>query len=36
MDSGITYTVLPRKTWQALKLKPQRKMSFTLADGTMV
>lgn len=36
LDSGATYTVLPRKTWQALKLKAQRQMSFTLADGTTV
>jgi clan AA aspartic protease len=36
VDSGTTYTVLPRKTWQTLKLKPQRKMTFTLADGTTV
>ena len=36
VDSGAMYTVLPQKTWQALKLKAQRQMTFTLADGTTV
>jgi len=34
VDSGVTYTVLPRKVWRAIGLKPKRAVSFTLADGT--
>lgn len=36
VDSGASYTLLPEKAWKALGLKPKRKMSFTLADGTKV
>jgi len=36
VDSGATYSVLPRTVWQAIALKPQRTMTFTLADGTTV
>ena len=36
VDSGASYTLLPEKVWKALKLKPKRSMSFTLADGTQV
>jgi len=36
IDSGATYSLLPKKIWKAIGLKPKRKMSFTLADGTMV
>ena len=36
VDSGVTYTLLPKKVWGVLSLKPKRKMSFTLADGTSV
>lgn len=36
VDSGSQYTVLPRKVWQRLKLKPKRKARFSLADGTVV
>jgi len=36
IDSGATYTVLPQTVWKAIGLKPKRKMSFTLADGTAV
>src|SRR5487761_1737304 len=36
VDSGAVYTLLPEKAWKALGLKPKRKMTFTLADGTKV
>ena len=36
VDSGASYSVLPRTVWKSLGLKPKRKMSFTLADGTTV
>ena len=36
VDSGATYTLLPEKIWHVLGLKPDREMTFTLADGTMV
>jgi predicted aspartyl protease len=36
VDSGAVYTLLPEKDWKAIGLKPKRKMSFTLADGTRV
>lgn len=36
VDSGATYTVLPRHVWKAIGLKPQRSMTFALADGTTV
>ncbi len=36
VDSGVTYSLLPRKVWKAIGLKPQRKVSFTLADGTSI
>ncbi len=34
VDSGATYSLLAKKTWQDLGLQPKRKESFTLADGT--
>lgn len=34
IDSGVTYSLLPKKIWEAIGLKPQRRVSFTLADGT--
>ena len=34
IDSGATYSLLPKKVWKAIGLKPKRKVSFTLADGT--
>ncbi len=34
VDSGATYSLLPKAVWQAIELKPKRKVSFTLADGT--
>jgi clan AA aspartic protease len=36
VDSGAIYSLLPEKDWKAIGLKPKRKMSFTLADGTKV
>jgi clan AA aspartic protease len=36
IDSGATYTVLPKNVWKTIGLKPQRQMSFTLADGTKI
>ncbi len=36
VDTGAIYTVLPEKTWRTLKLKPQRTVEFTLADGTII
>lgn len=36
VDTGAVYTVLPESTWRALKLKPQRTLEFTLADGTTI
>ncbi len=34
VDSGATYSLLPKTVWEAIELKPKRKVSFTLADGT--
>ena len=36
VDSGATYSVLPKEVWEQLGLKPKRKMQFTLADGTAI
>src|SRR5437763_4802003 len=36
VDSGAAYSVLPHETWQALGLRPSRKMDFVLADGTVI
>lgn len=36
VDTGAVYTVLPEHIWRALKLKPQRTVEFTLADGTTI
>jgi len=36
VDSGATYSLLPQSVWKAMGLKPKRKVSFTLADGTTV
>ena len=36
IDSGATYSLLPKKVCKAIGLKPQRKVSFTLADGTSI
>jgi len=34
VDSGATYSLLPKAVWEAIGLKPKRKLTFTLADGT--
>ena len=34
VDSGASYSVLPRRVWRAIGLEPKRTMVFTLADGT--
>ena len=36
VDSGATYSLLPKAVWEAIGLEPKRKLSFTLADGTTV
>ena len=36
VDSGATYSLLPKSVWESLELKPKRTMSFSLADGTTV
>src|SRR6266571_3368709 len=36
IDSGAKYTVLPLKTWRAIGLKPERRLTFVLADGTKI
>jgi len=36
IDSGAKYSLVPKKVWKAIGLKPKRKMSFILADGTTV
>ncbi|HLB74709.1 MAG TPA: aspartyl protease family protein [Sedimentisphaerales bacterium] len=36
VDSGATYSLLPKKVWTALGLEATRRESFALADGTTV
>jgi clan AA aspartic protease len=36
VDSGATYTVLNKRVWEELGLKPLSEMEFILADGTVV
>ena len=36
VDSGAFYTLIPKAVWQKLGLKPTRKQSFPMADGTEV
>ncbi|MBI3358775.1 MAG: aspartyl protease family protein [Nitrospirae bacterium] len=36
VDSGATYSLLPKSVWETIELKPKRKLSFTLADGTTI
>lgn len=36
VDSGATYSLLPKSVWQVIGLRPKRQMTFTLADGTPV
>ncbi len=34
VDSGATYTILPRYAWKLIGLVPTRTMNFSLADGS--
>jgi predicted aspartyl protease len=36
LDSGAIYSVLPENVWRALRLKSERGVEFTLADGTTI
>src|ERR1700704_2306919 len=36
VDGGAKYTLLPLKSWKAIGLKPVRRLTFILADGTKV
>jgi clan AA aspartic protease len=36
VDSGATYSLLPKAVWEGIRLEPKRKLSFALADGTAV
>ena len=36
LDSGASYSVLPRAIWKRLGLRPKRAMRFELADGTEI
>lgn len=34
VDSGAVYSVLRKREWRSLGLRPEREMEFVLADGT--
>lgn len=36
VDSGATYSLLPRQAWTKIGLEPKRNLVFTLADGTQI
>ncbi len=36
VDSGATYTLLPKKVWRTIALKPMDSVKCVLADGTEV
>jgi clan AA aspartic protease len=36
IDSGVSYSLLPKPVWEAIELVPLREMEFTLADGRVV
>ncbi len=36
IDSGATYSLLPKTVWEAIQLGPKRDLDFSLADGTVV
>ncbi|MBI4201994.1 MAG: aspartyl protease family protein [Chloroflexi bacterium] len=36
LDSGATYSLLPKPVWERIGLAPRRRLTFTLADGTPV
>ena len=36
VDSGASYTVLPRRVWKKLNIKPLEELKFTLADSSVI
>jgi clan AA aspartic protease len=36
VDSGAKYTLLPEAIWKGIELRPKRRLTFTLADGTRI
>lgn len=36
VDSGASYTLLPKQVWEKLGLVPKRTQTFILADGTKI
>lgn len=36
VDSGAKYSLLPLEAWRAIGLAPKRRMTFVLADGSMI
>ena len=36
VDSGATYSLLPKSVWERIGLAPSRRMTFALADGTAI
>ena len=36
VDSGAKYSLLPLADWRAIDLAPKRRLTFALADGTLV
>src|SRR5262245_65017993 len=36
VDSGAKYSLLPQADWRALGLAPKRRVTFALADGTLI
>ena len=36
VDSGATYTVLKKEVWEYLGLRPMRRLTLILADGTRI
>ena len=36
VDSGAKYSLLPDSDWRAIGLRPRRRLTFVLADGTAI
>ncbi len=36
IDSGATYSLLPKKVWRDIGLSPKREHTFSLADGSTI
>lgn len=36
IDSGATYSLLPKAVWESIDLKLKKKLSFSLAGGTII